>query len=55
MTGPNTGLGHEAAKHLVGLGAAKVILGVRNVSAGETAKTEIRAVTETSNVANMES
>jgi NAD(P)-dependent dehydrogenase (short-subunit alcohol dehydrogenase family) len=41
VTGANTGLGYEAAKHLVALGAAKVILGVRNLTAGETAKANI--------------
>lgn len=35
VTGANTGLGFEAAKHLVGLEAAKVIVAVRNISAGE--------------------
>ena len=53
VTGANTGLGFEAAKHLVALGAAKVILAVRNVSAGETAKMEIEAATGTSNVAKV--
>lgn len=41
VTGANTGLGLEAAKHLVAVGAAKVILGVRNVPAGESAKDQI--------------
>ena len=50
VTGANTGLGFEAAKHLVLLGAAKVILGVRNVRAGETAKMEIEAATESSDI-----
>lgn len=53
VTGANTGIGFEAAKHLVELGAAKVILGVRNTSAGEMAKTEIEAATGTSNVAEV--
>ena len=53
MTGANTGLGFEAAKHMVALGAAKVILGVRNASAGETAKKEIEAATGTSDVAKV--
>jgi len=53
VTGANTGLGFEAAKHLVELGAAKVIMGVRNVSAGERAKTEIDAATGTGNVAEV--
>lgn len=41
VTGANTGLGLEATKHLVAVGAAKVILGVRNVAAGEAAKDRI--------------
>jgi retinol dehydrogenase-12 len=41
ITGGNRGLGFEAAKHMVRLGASKLILGVRSVSAGETAKTAI--------------
>jgi NAD(P)-dependent dehydrogenase (short-subunit alcohol dehydrogenase family) len=41
ITGANTGLGFEAAKHLATLGAAKVILGVRNPAAGQAAKLEI--------------
>lgn len=53
VTGANTGLGFEAAKHLVALGAAKVIMGVRNVSAGETAKARIEAATGITNVADV--
>lgn len=41
VTGSNTGLGLEAARHLVRLGAAKVILAVRTTSKGETAKADI--------------
>ena len=41
ITGANTGLGFEAAKHLATLGAAKVILAVRNPSAGQAAKLDI--------------
>lgn len=50
VTGANTGLGFEAARHLVTLGAAKVILAVRNVGAGETAAKKIEAATGTSDV-----
>ncbi|KIX04845.1 uncharacterized protein Z518_05716 [Rhinocladiella mackenziei CBS 650.93] len=46
VTGANVGLGFEAAKHLVKLGAAKVIIAVRNVQAGEAAKAEIEAEAE---------
>ncbi|KAL2835981.1 hypothetical protein BJY01DRAFT_63091 [Aspergillus pseudoustus] len=45
VTGANVGLGLEAARHIVRLGAAKVILGVRNVAAGEAAKEEIEKST----------
>ncbi|KAK4234380.1 Dehydrogenase/reductase SDR family member 13 [Achaetomium macrosporum] len=41
VTGANTGLGFEAAKHLASLGAAKVILAVRNTITGQAAKQEI--------------
>ncbi|KAK3723676.1 hypothetical protein LTR37_001557 [Vermiconidia calcicola] len=41
VTGSNTGLGKEAARHFVRLGAAKVILAVRNTAAGEKAKEDI--------------
>lgn len=45
VTGSNTGLGKEAARHFVRLGAAHVIMAVRNVSAGEKAKADIVAST----------
>jgi NAD(P)-dependent dehydrogenase (short-subunit alcohol dehydrogenase family) len=45
VTGANSGLGFEAAKHYVTLGAAKVIMAVRNVVAGEKAKADIEAAT----------
>ncbi|KAK5716619.1 hypothetical protein LTR15_009511 [Elasticomyces elasticus] len=43
VTGSNTGLGREAAKHLVRLNAAKVILAVRTISKGEAAAMDIIA------------
>ncbi|CAL5865889.1 uncharacterized protein PFLUO_LOCUS95 [Penicillium psychrofluorescens] len=45
VTGANVGLGLEAARHLARLGAAKVILGVRDVAAGEDAKKSIESST----------
>ncbi|KAF8854286.1 NAD(P)-binding protein [Acephala macrosclerotiorum] len=41
VTGSNTGLGLEAARHFVRLNASKVILAVRTVSKGEAAKADI--------------
>lgn len=43
ITGASSGLGKETAKHIVRLGASKVILGCRNTSKGNTAKLEIEA------------
>ena len=43
ITGSNTGLGLEAARHLVRLKAKKVILAVRNLAKGEAAKESIEA------------
>jgi NAD(P)-dependent dehydrogenase (short-subunit alcohol dehydrogenase family) len=53
VTGANTGLGFEAAKHLVSLGAARVIMAVRNLSLGEIAKAKIEAATHTTSVAEV--
>jgi NAD(P)-dependent dehydrogenase (short-subunit alcohol dehydrogenase family) len=41
ITGSNTGLGLEAARHIVRLGAGKVILAVRTLSKGEKAAESI--------------
>lgn len=46
VTGSNTGLGLEAARHLVRLGASKVILAVRTISKGEAAAANILASTK---------
>lgn len=46
VTGSNTGLGKEAARHFTRLGAAKVILAVRNIKAGEEAKADIESTTQ---------
>lgn len=53
VTGANVGLGFEASKHLVALGAAKVIMAVRNISAGEAAKAKIEEATGTTGVAEV--
>src|SRR5438045_5791845 len=45
VTGSNTGLGLEAARHFVRLNAAKVILAVRSVEKGEAAKRDILQTT----------
>lgn len=41
VTGANTGLGYETTKHLVSLGAARVIMAVRDMHSGDAAKEEI--------------
>ncbi|KAI3401908.1 hypothetical protein diail_6467 [Diaporthe ilicicola] len=46
VTGSNTGLGKEAARHFARLGAAKLILAVRNIKAGEAAKADIEKTTQ---------
>ncbi|KAI9371722.1 hypothetical protein BJX61DRAFT_534570 [Aspergillus egyptiacus] len=45
ITGANTGLGLEAARHLLRLNAAHIVLGVRNLSKGQAAKDELRQST----------
>lgn len=45
VTGSNSGLGLETARHLVGFSASCVVLAVRNLEAGETAKREIEKST----------
>ncbi|KAL4941690.1 hypothetical protein BDV06DRAFT_193998 [Aspergillus oleicola] len=45
ITGANTGLGREAARHALALGAERVILGVRTLSKGEDAKADIEGTT----------
>lgn len=50
VTGANTGLGLEAARHFTRLNAQKVILAVRTVSKGEAAKRDIEDSTKRSGV-----
>jgi len=45
VTGSNTGLGLEAARHLSHLNATLIILAVRNIAKGEVAKQSILAST----------
>lgn len=49
ITGSNSGLGKEAARHFVRLGASKIILAVRNSKAGEEAKCDIESSTACGN------
>lgn len=48
VTGSNVGLGKEAARHITRLGASKVILAVRNTTAGEEARKDIISTTKCS-------
>ncbi|EQB48047.1 hypothetical protein CGLO_12743 [Colletotrichum gloeosporioides Cg-14] len=50
VTGSNTGLGLEAARHFVLLDAAKVILAVRSISKGKGAATHLEESTGTKGV-----
>lgn len=43
ITGANSGLGKEAAKHIVRLGASKLIIACRNTAKGSKAKLEIES------------
>ena len=53
VTGANTGLGLEAARHLVRLNAEKVILAVRNIQKGEAAKKSIEGSEKKTGVAEV--
>ncbi|KAK3711695.1 hypothetical protein LTR37_009472 [Vermiconidia calcicola] len=46
VTGANVGLGKEAARHYVRLGASKIILACRSRERGEAAKNDIEATTK---------
>ncbi|KAI0128163.1 NAD(P)-binding protein [Hypoxylon sp. NC0597] len=45
ITGSNQGLGYEAAKHIIKLGAAKLIMAVRFTEKGEAAKVSLEKLT----------
>ena len=53
ITGANTGLGLEAARHCVRLGASRVILAVRSLARGEAAKADIESTTKRPGVAEV--
>ncbi|KAK6227395.1 short-chain dehydrogenase [Colletotrichum tabaci] len=53
VTGSNGGIGLEAVKHLVTLGASRVIIAVRSVQKGEAAKCEIEKTTGITGVADV--
>ncbi|CAD0110668.1 unnamed protein product, partial [Aureobasidium uvarum] len=53
VTGANVGLGREAARHLVRLGADKVILACRNLEKGEAAVKDIEESTKRTGVAEV--
>ena len=53
VTGSNTGLGLEAARHFTRLNAEKVILAVRNLEKGEAAKRSIEETTGRNGVAEV--
>ncbi|KAJ5059389.1 hypothetical protein J3E74DRAFT_453794 [Bipolaris maydis] len=50
ITGSNTGLGKEAARHYVSLNASTVILAVRSLEKGEAAAKDIETTTSRQNV-----
>ena len=53
ITGANTGLGLETARHCVRLGASRVILAVRSLARGEAAKADIESTTKRPGVAEV--
>ncbi|KAH0592331.1 hypothetical protein MHUMG1_09944 [Metarhizium humberi] len=49
ITGSNVGLGKEAARHFARMGAGKIILAVRNLDKGNSAKVDIETTTSCAN------
>lgn len=50
ITGSNSGLGLEAARHFLRLGVSKLILAVRSIQKGEAAKASLEASSDRNNV-----
>lgn len=53
VTGSNTGLGLEAVRHYVSLNASRVIIAVRSLSKGESAKASVEASTGRTGIAEV--
>jgi retinol dehydrogenase 12 len=54
ITGANTGVGLEAARHALSLGASKIIMGVRSVEKGARAREDILSTVPTATQASLE-
>ncbi|OKL60189.1 hypothetical protein UA08_04573 [Talaromyces atroroseus] len=54
ITGANTGVGREAARHALSLGASKIIMGVRSVEKGERARADILSTVPTATEPSLE-
>ncbi|KAK1967328.1 short chain dehydrogenase [Colletotrichum sublineola] len=53
VTGSNAGIGFETVKHLISLGASRVIIALRSLKKGEDAKSRIEAATGIKGVAEV--
>lgn len=54
VTGANTGIGYECARHLVSSQSARVILAVRDLNKGKAAKASIEAETKRQDVVDVQ-